>query len=322
LRIPPLRQRTYRTGLVTLGDDEPHQPKPPFVGAGWKATLRPRRLRPTRVSEGREIILSAHSWVSAQRALDLIEGCHRVLRGDPSAIPQSEVIAHNNAEPVWMEEWRRPLLAERFVSTGGFPLACAMAAKASRRLRFVYAVSKYKFSIFLYSVYHVDLEPFSSQHLAVSSFPWDHVMFSHAIISAYSAIEDLGLELRASSRNPSRINGQWNPIVKQELEARLLGSHVDLTETILWTIRGPRRKTERKRAIPAIAKADWARWTVRDSEVHITDAIAYADWLRDCVASHGVKNLTKVLSPYDVVNVQHLARRLILESLGFWRELG
>jgi len=144
-------------------------------------------------------------------------------------------------------------------------------------------------------------------------------MFSHAIVSAYSAIEDLGLEVRASQKKPSRINGEWNPLVREDLESRLEKANIDLKETILWTIRGPMRNIERKRGIPILEKAPWARGPVRDAEIKIIDAIAYSDWLRDCVASHGVKALTKVLSPYDVVNVQHLTRRLLLETIRYWQ---
>lgn len=312
-----MKRKTYWTGLITIGNER-LEPKPPFEGAGWTATLAPQRRQPPRVYEGREVILHANSWASAQRALDLIDGCHQLLRGDPPIFP-FHAIAHNPSEPEWMEKDQRETLAEKVWSTGGFSLACAVTAKASRRKKWVYAVAEYKFSQSLYSVHHVNLTPFRSPHLAVSSFPGDHVMFSHAIMSAYSAVEDLGLDLRASARTPSRIDGQWNPVVKHELEERLRKSHVDLAETTLWTVRGPRRRIEKKRPVPATARAPWAGWSVRDSELHITDAIAYASWLRSRVASHGVKELTRALSPYDVVNVQHLARRLLLESLGFWR---
>lgn len=167
--------------------------------------------------------------------------------------------------------------------------------------------------------HHVDLDPWRSPHLAISGFPSDHVIFSYAIISAYSVVEDLGLQIRASQNKPSRINGRWNPVVKQNLEQRLTKSGVDFMETILWTLRGSKRRIEIRRPVPIATKAPWAAWIVRNSELKITDAIAYAAWLRDRVASHGVKDLTQVLSPYDVINVQHLARRLLLESLGFWR---
>jgi hypothetical protein len=54
--------------------------------------------------------------------------------------------------------------------------------------------------------------------------------------------------------------------------------------------------------------------------VHIADAIAHASWLRSKVSSHKLKeDLLRALSAYDVTNVQHLARNLILESLGYLR---
>jgi hypothetical protein len=56
---------------------------------------------------------------------------------------------------------------------------------------------------------------------------------------------------------------------------------------------------------------------VRDRKVALVDAIAYSDYLRDCVAADGAKPLTRSLSPYDVVNVQDAARFLLLASLGF-----
>lgn len=310
------KHRKYWTGLITLGD-EPFQPKPPFTGAGWRATLAPQRRDPPSVYRGREVVLHAKSWASAQRALELIQGCHQLLFAEPPVFPVHP-IAHNSTEPQWMEEQQRQAQVEKTSTTSDFPLACAVAARSSRRRKWVYAVAKYKFSLSLYAVHHVDLEPFRSPHLRLSSFPGDHVMFSHAIISAYSVVEDLGLQVRASSSKPSRIRGEWNPVVKQDLEHRLSDSGVGIGETIVWTVRGPKRKTEMKRAVPVAARALWSGWNVHDAELHITDAIAYAAWLRDCVASHGVKDLTRALSPYDVVNVQHLARRLLLESLGFW----
>jgi len=56
---------------------------------------------------------------------------------------------------------------------------------------------------------------------------------------------------------------------------------------------------------------------VRDRKVALVDAIAYGDYLRDWAAAHVVNPLTRSLSPYDVVNVQHVARFLLLASLGF-----
>ena len=311
------RMAKYWTGLHTMGD-EPSQPEPPFKGAGWLATLAPPREPRHPGDTLQEIILQCSSWPSAQRTLDLIRSCHRLLLGDPDVFGM-DLVAYNEDEPDWMDEDRRRALSKQGCWTRDFPLACTVAAKASRQLKWVYAVTKYSFSLNLYSVHHIDLEPWRSPHLGVSPFPGDHVMFAYAIVSAYSVVEDLGLTLRCHAGRPSRIKGKLNPNVKADLEERLKKAGVGLSETFLWTARGKKRRIEGSRAIPDGAKAPWSAWIVRDREIPLVDAIAYAEWFRSCVASHGVKELTRVLSPYDVINVQHVARRLLLEALGFWR---
>jgi hypothetical protein len=198
------------------------------------------------------------------------------------------------------------------------PLGCAIAIKASYKDKWVYAITKYGFSISLCSILGVDRQP-EAEYIPITKFPAYHVRLSHAIVSAYSAIEDLGLELRVTRKNPSKINGEWNPIVKSELEQRLSGANIRFNDPILWTRRGPITKIEKKRATPVLAKVPWARGIhIRDCEISLIDAIAYSKWLRNEVASHNTKDLTKVISVYDVLNVQHLVRRLLLETLGFW----
>ena len=142
---------------------------------------------------------------------------------------------------------------------------------------------------------------------------------AHCIISAYSVIEELGLEVRASNQKPSVLNGKWNPIVLADLENRLKAAGIDLSDTFPWLLRVTRRKIEMKKSLPITKPASWAYGRVRDHEVNITDAIAYASWLRSNVSSHTIKETTRRLTAYDVANVQHLARRLILESIGEWK---
>lgn len=146
-----------------------------------------------------------------------------------------------------------------------------------------------------------------------------------AISLAYSSIEELGLTIRASEKKPSRINGAWNPVVKDELEQRLKKAGVNLAEQSYWNLRGKRTRIEIKRQ-PEITKL--ARWAiknvVRDGQMHVSDALAYASFIRSQIAAHSQddKGYVKVLSVYDVANVQFLGRRLLLESLGFWRYVG
>jgi hypothetical protein len=307
--------RQYRTGLVAVSRPHPKDPKPPYKGKAWRATIE-RYKRDVMHTTGQEIIISAKSPETAQRALNLIMASHYLLEGDPPVWP-IELIAYRDQDLVNLEETERHSVTAKFFSTVGLRLACSLAAKASFRRANVYAIFKYHFSVSLYSNFAVDLEPFSS-HISVSPYPSDHIVFCHSIISAYSAIEELGLQVRASSEKPSKIKGEWNPPVKKDLEDRLQRAGIDLNETLLWTLRGPRRRIELIRPPRTLEREPWSIGSVRDAEVSVVDAIADVSWLRSFVASHKIKDVSAVLSPYDVANAQHLARRLILESMGFW----
>jgi len=315
--VTALQPQRFWTGMVAHGED-PYQPDSPFNGAGWTALLEEPWPRTSTIVGGREVVLVARSLETAQRTLNLIHSCHSLVQGAPDLFTV-QPLAFNGLQPEGLSTEERATVERYLYSASNFPLACAVAAKASRRRSTVYAVAKYAFSLATFSIQLVDLEPWRAPHLAISSFPDDHVMFAHAIMAAYSVVEDLGLNLRASAKNPSRIDGEWNPAVRSDLESRLLAAGVVLHEKLLWTVRGPRRRIERKRPLPDGEAAPWAGQLVRDSDIPIVDAIAYAEWLRSAVAAHGVKDLTPALSPYDVINVQHVARRLLLEKLGFWR---
>jgi hypothetical protein len=174
------------------------------------------------------------------------------------------------------------------------------------------------------SVPIIELDPIHSDNFPKSTLPDDHVRMIVAITTAYSCIEQLGLEIRASTKNPSVIENAWNPIVKSELETRLIKGRINLADPCYWNLRGKRTKIEMKKTPSIRALASWARHDVRDGEMEITDALAYASFLRSKIAahSHNDNSLIKVLSVYDVTNTQFLARRLLLEQSGYWEHFG
>jgi len=209
---------------------------------------------------------------------------------------------------------------QRGYSGQNIPLACMIAAKASFRRAHTYALFKLMLSYELHSLHTMDLEPHYSPYLPKSAFPYDHVSLAQAVVLAYGVLEELGLEVRASEKRPSMIGGEWNPDVRNELERRLRQARINLAETVLWLRRGPRTRLEKERPPRIVSKAAWAyRRDVRDVEVQVIDAIADLSWLRSKVAAHKMRELATVLRPYDVSNAQNLARRLLLEKLGFWR---
>jgi hypothetical protein len=307
--------KPYNTGLKVWSGNH-YYSQPPFKGKNW--IVNPQKTRGDKL-EGKEIIIFAKSKETAQRAINLIIGCLNLWKGENVVYPGDfEFLAHDvhetNNLPI-----HEKIKFSKGLTTTDIPIACLIAAKASYRLKYVYAISKYNFSIENCSVFRIDLEPFMSEHIPPSAYPDDQVRFCYAIIAAYSVLEELGFEIRASSQKPSMIKEEWNPEVKKDIEDRLNNAGINLNETLLWTIRGPKRKIELSRAPIIHSKEEWSRGMVRDSAVLLVNAIAYASWLRSSVAAHKIKEITTVVSPYDVINVQHLARRLLLESLGFWK---
>ena len=201
-----------------------------------------------------------------------------------------------------------------------------LVSKASFRNIYINALTKYSLAVQLHSNAWVDLDPsLSGANIPVSPFPYDHLRYGYSIIIAYSVLEELKLEVRASTVKPSVKNGIMNPVVRSDLEKRLIKANIDISESIVWQRRGGKKSIESKldkRSTPAYKeKASWSYGKVRDHIIPLTDAINEVSWIRSKIASHKVKKDIKVLSVYDVSNSQHLARRLILECLGFWTKM-
>lgn len=323
----------FHTRLIT--SDYHRYPPPPIPGKQWHVTFDelPEGFYPrggeisvdskgkSREYIGKEVIIHASSSLRAQRVANLIHSAILLLDGSgfmhgteprifPVKRPQSKV-----EEEQFHDRLRKGLLQKPDI-----PLACIIAAKASFRHQYAYALAKLKLSYELYSTLFVNLNPYYSPNMPKSPYPEDQVRFAYSIVLAYAVIEEIGLEIRASSKNPSTIKGQWNPVVKNELEKRLRQANVKLTENFLWTVRGARTSLEKARPPRKASKPTWARQFVRDTYVEVVDAIAHVSWLRSKVAAHRMNEaFVKVLSPYDVANAQFLARRLLLSKLGFWR---
>jgi hypothetical protein len=292
-------------------------------GRGWQITLEPNPdcgicVRP-RNEPAKEIVVLANSINRAQYAVDLVFAAHCLNAAELLADEPNRVFARR---PRTTRDIAKQLQEGRGNPLGVYhlPVACLVAAKASQRLAHQYALFKYLVSHRIVPLAHNVLEPRYGWNpsRAISESSSEHVFNAHAIIAAYSVLEELSLELRASQVKPSRVNGQWNPVVKRELESRLLKSNIDLSEPIVWSRRGTPTKIERHRQLSGRDGCEWNQGNVRDVYVEVIDAIAYSSWLRSRVSSHKLGRLSKSLTICDVSNVQHLARRLLQETLGFW----
>ncbi|MBE0545893.1 MAG: hypothetical protein IH623_31580 [Verrucomicrobia bacterium] len=313
--------RKFVSGLITT--DFARFPRPPFDGRGWQITYRTdvhqrcSERAGGRVYRGREIIIHASSKVVAQKAVGLIHAAAVLLWNDPLITNLFWTVEDANEQKECVKEGGRPLFQG---SMQDLPLSCLIASKASREHSLVYALHKFLLSCQTYSPDLRSLDPAEGYHFALSKFADDHVRFAYAIIAAYSVLEELGLEVRVWKEHPnSQVSGQWDAAVRLDLENRLRDSGVALSEKILWHLRGTPTRLERNRQPRSQGKYTWARGRVRDCQMEIVDAIAHASWLRSKISSHRLKPDVASLSVYDVANVQHLARRLLLEHLDFWK---
>jgi hypothetical protein len=206
------------------------------------------------------------------------------------------------------------------MSKTGLLDACKLANRASKARSMTYALHKLALSYQSSSPHMMDLHPRQSPRLfGIQTDPIFHVYLANAVTLAYSSIEDMGLEIRASQKIPSKMpDGTWNPKVKADVEARLTKAGIDISRPHIWTLRGPKTRIETIRPPPSAGKPSWSRGRVRDVNVRLIDALALASWLRSTIATHGFSRTARSLTVYDAYNVQSLARRLIMKKFGFW----
>jgi hypothetical protein len=203
-----------------------------------------------------------------------------------------------------------------------FCLAAWIAAKASHKRTLVYALMKYLLSKKTCFVDLMRMRASDRANVRAGKDPATYVVFANAIVQAYSVIEELGFEVRASQNRPSVIDGRWNPSVKKDLTGRLVKGRIDLADCETWMIQGPPRKVDRSQPHLTGPKAPWARGAARDMKLAVEDAIARASYLRSRVSSHRLSRRSASLTALDVANVQLLARRLLLEHIGAFKYMG
>jgi hypothetical protein len=260
-----------------------------------------------------EIMIRAQRPAQAQQAMNLLGSAIAVLEGSITFGP----------EPFSIEPWPADTAAPTtsFMSKTGLLDACELANRASRKHSSSYALHKLALSYQSSSPHLMDLHPGESpRRFQVQSDPIYHVYLANAVTLSYSAIEELGLEIRANAVNPSKMpDGTWNPVVKADVEQRLQKSGIDLSDTHIWTLRGPKTRIEKKRPPPSVGKPSWSRGNVRDVNVRLIDALALASWLRSSTTTHRFSETARSLTVYDAHNVQSLARHLIMDKFGFWQ---
>jgi hypothetical protein len=311
--------RMYYAGLIPFPGE--HLEKE-VLGRGWsmKMGLRPDKCRHD-YNRGRpshdydqarpEIVICARDIHRADAVLGLFMDSLQVLSGPAIWDVNLQPVSEDDSE---RDELRAMLAAGSIMfSSAGFDLAAMLARTASLNRRFAYAIALHAVSCQNHVNQPMDLAPANYPYRARSAAHRDHVRFAYAIIAAYAAIE----QLKLSPEPHSFKNHAWIPEKRQALEAKLKRAGVDLSETLLWHVRGGKTRLELDRPPKIVKMCPWSYAQIRDCEVEIVDAIADVRALRSNVAAHDVKDQAKYLSVHDVVNAQLVARQLILAATGF-----
>jgi len=292
-------------------------------GRGWHVTFEniPFMSSKSRQNDPNpQAVLHAKTYQTASNAFNLIGAALTARHG--------EFVTDTDLFPYPEDEALRQSLIEKY---GAFacsqmghgcqriPDSIRIAARASRSVDFQYALLKYRLGCSTYSLPTVETDPsYATEHLGILPFRESHVVLANAIITYYSVIEQLGLEVRATGTRSRLPNGEWNPPVFEDLTNRLTAAGILVKSPSVWIQRGTPTKVGAKALKTArTTKTPWTRGPyVRDKFVDVRDAIQAASNLRSKVSSHRLDQKAASLTPYDVENVRELSRRLLLTSLG------
>jgi len=277
--------------------------------------------------EAKEAIIQTNSIENAMKVLELTSASLTLLNAELYGANRSSILPSSLADRKLISQefmLEEEMIGNQIHAIPRVSLAFKMASKASFRKAYCYALFKYRLGCSLFQVHPMTFDPSHSWYEKLSTFPADHARLAYAIILFYSVIEELGLEIRASEKNPSFINGKWNLKIKKDLETRLKKHGINTIKIISWNLRSTPTNIERElrkagRLKPK-KKSSWAKGYVRDSEIELIDAILLISNLRSTVSAHKFDKLVNSISIYDVSNANFLARRLLLETLGFWHQ--
>lgn len=261
----------------------------------------------------------ANNIIQLIRAADLIvEGFPDRKYGNPSGFEMP-----NDASE------RASIFEKIFLTPGFFELfsfkmersvGVAVAANAWSDRRAVYAIHKLAKSYEIEAITPWSAHPRYGQIFEKHSGEFsDHVRSSIAINLAFSAIEELNLQINSSREKPRWLDKEytWNPPVLTDITSRLEKAGIDLKRTIDWIARGDQTELAIQPTRDRFSAYGDGQ-VVRDIELSIPDAIHACSYLRNFVTAHAFGKETPLLGPYEVYNVQQVARFLILSKCGLF----
>lgn len=264
-----------------------------------------------------ELIIYAESEIIAQNVCNLIHGGRLLSYPSITENPEPRSVVNIKFNFIPLENFKGSCIYEQMF------LACLVAAKSWKRKELIYSIEKYRFSLQLDSITPHSASPRYGQVFSIEDRGYSyHVNSAYAFLSAYSIIEELGLEIRSSNKKHRFIENEWNPGVKEDIIHRLSEVGINEFETIDWVIRGTPSELYNEIKPKLGIDSDWNdKEIIHDRKMKIYDAIHYSSYIRNFFIGHRFDKIVLHINPYDVHNIQRLARRLILGKLRLWKIL-
>lgn len=276
--------------------------------------------------QGGRLLLLDTEQAEADNFIQLVCAANLILEGFPfiKSPPTSgfELSDDEADRQITFENvFRRDVFFQRFTYRETLPVAVALAAEAWRDKKLVYAIHKLAYSYETESVTPWSMHPRSRQVFQKHTVDFSsHVGTSVAINLAYSAIEELDLGVKASPKKPRSIGRGtfvWNPEVLEPFAERLRKAGIDPQRTIDWVTRGDQTEVDIYQMLDN--PSDHSDGVdIRDRQVSLPDAINFCEYLRNTMTAHAFSTETPRLGPYEVYNVQQVARLLILSKCNLW----
>ncbi|MEW5597008.1 hypothetical protein ABGT24_26670 [Peribacillus frigoritolerans] len=262
-----------------------------------------------------ELIVYAPNEDIAQNISNLIHGGRLLAYPNVFHNPSPKNVNDIQYDFILYENYRQDEINESML------FACLVAARSWKNKNLIYSIEKYRFSLQLDSFTPHSASPIHGQVFSVEDREYSyHVSAAYAFLSAYSIIEELGLDIRSSQEKPRFTKSkEWNPVVKEDIIKRLSGIGVNEFETINWLIRGTPSELYTSIKPKLGINSKWSDGEiVNDQEMKIYDAIHYCSYIRNYFIGHKFDEVISYINPYDIYNVQMLVRRLILGKLDLW----
>jgi hypothetical protein len=211
---------------------------------------------------------------------------------------------------------------EQFICEDSLDIALFTLSKALDNKTYVYSLEKYKISMDLGHINAYSCHPNYGQVFDnITSNHEEHTKMLISIVTAYSIVEELGVELRGSHKQKRFLSTKpykWNPEIWDDTLERLKKSNINIDYKVQWTIRGEDTEIHKKLDYEYFGEPYNNTNEIKDRKLHFIEAIQFSAYLRNFVAAHKFRELASQISPYDVHNVQMTSRALLMQSMGIW----